>query len=228
MRDDRTESAILRDRLLGAGGHADAQTTRSARRSGDVGGHDVRGVAIEGDPSAVVAHGRARVGVTCRLLDVAKWHAGIERGGDERVAEGVRTDCFADPRSPSDPPDDPARSMAIEAATVATEEDRPARSLANREIDGPGSARRHRDRHGLSSLSQDGERPVPTLKSERLDVCADRFGDPQAIQREQRDERVLSRRSKSCGDKERADLIAVEADCVRLVVKARPPDVDCW
>ena len=50
--------------------------------SGEVGGDDVGGVAVEGDPGAVVAHRRARVGVRGRLLNIAQRDAGIKGGGD--------------------------------------------------------------------------------------------------------------------------------------------------
>ena len=53
--------------------------------SGDEGCDDVGGMAVEGDASAVVAHGGSRVGVACRFLDVTKGDARVEDGGDERV-----------------------------------------------------------------------------------------------------------------------------------------------
>lgn len=46
-------------------------------------------MAVEGDPSAVVTHGGAWVGVAGGFLDVAERHAGIESGGDEGVAQRV-------------------------------------------------------------------------------------------------------------------------------------------
>ncbi len=48
-----------------------AQNARSAGCAGDVGGHDVGGVPVQGDSGPVVAHGGARVGVGGRLLHVA-------------------------------------------------------------------------------------------------------------------------------------------------------------
>jgi hypothetical protein len=42
----------------------------SAGGAGEVGGDDVGGVPVEGDSSAVVAHGRARVGVRGGFLHV--------------------------------------------------------------------------------------------------------------------------------------------------------------
>jgi hypothetical protein len=52
------------------------------------------------------------------------------------------------------------------------------------------------------------------------------FGDPQPPSREQRDQRVLARCAESGRDEQGADLVAVQADGVRLVVQSRAADVD--
>jgi hypothetical protein len=57
---------------------------------GHVGGENVVGMPVEVLPCAVVAHGRAGVGVAGGDLHVAKVHAGVEHGGDEGVPEHVR------------------------------------------------------------------------------------------------------------------------------------------
>jgi hypothetical protein len=49
-------------------------------------------VPIEGDSGAVVAHCGARGDGAGGFLDVSEWDAGVERGGDERVAQGVGPD----------------------------------------------------------------------------------------------------------------------------------------
>ena len=50
--------------------------------------HDgVGGVAVQGVAGAVVADGGPWVGVAGELLHVAQGDAGVERGGDGRVAE---------------------------------------------------------------------------------------------------------------------------------------------
>jgi hypothetical protein len=51
-----------------------------ARGSGEVGGDDVGGVAVEGAAGAVVAAGLAWVGVPREVLDVPEAAAGVERG----------------------------------------------------------------------------------------------------------------------------------------------------
>jgi hypothetical protein len=66
---------------------------------------------------------------------------------------------------------------------------------------------------------------VPTLLAELLDVSAGGLGDPQPVQREQRDQRVLARRPEPGGDQQGAELVAVQRDGVRLVVHPRAADV---
>jgi hypothetical protein len=61
------------------------------------------------------------------------------------------------------------------------------------------------------------------LDTQRFDVRASGLGDPQPIQRKQRDRRVLRRRAKSGGDQQGADLVAVQPGGVRLVIQPRPP-----
>ena len=41
--------------------------------------------------------------------------------------------------------------------------------------------------HNLAALAEDGEGAVAPLQAEGLDVGADRLGDPQAVQGEERD-----------------------------------------
>lgn len=65
------------------------------------------------------------------------------------------------------------------------------------------------------------------LDAEGLDVGSDRFGHSQPVQRQQRDQCMLSRRAQPGGDKERSDLVAVQAYGVGLVIDPGPADVDC-
>jgi hypothetical protein len=63
---------------------------------------DVSGVAIERDAGSVVAHGRSVVRVAGGFLHVAERDAGVEGGGDEAVAKGVRSNSLGDPSSTGD------------------------------------------------------------------------------------------------------------------------------
>ena len=60
---------------------------------------------------------------------------------------------------------------------------------------------------------------MPAFEAERFDVGAGGFGDPQPVQREQRDQRVLGRWAEPGGDEQGADLVAVQAGGMRFVVQ---------
>ena len=114
---------------------------------------DVGGVAVEGDAGAVVAHGRARVGVAGGFLDVAQRDAGVERGGDERVAQRVRSDSLGDAGASGDAPHDPAGGVPVEPVAVRAEEDRAFAAFADGEVDSSRGARCERDGDDLAALA---------------------------------------------------------------------------
>jgi hypothetical protein len=58
-----------------------------------------------------------------------------------------------------------------------------------------------------------------------LDIGAGGLGDPQPVQREQRDQRVPGRRPEPGRRQKRAELVAVQGDGVGLVVDPRPADM---
>ena len=136
--------------------------------AGDEGGDDVGGVAVEGDPGPVVAHGGAGVGVAGGFLHVAQRDPGVERGGDERVAQRVRSDPLGDPGAAGDPAHDPAGGVAVEPAAVGGEEDRSFAAFADGQVDGAGGAGRERDGDDLAALAQDGEGAVAAFEAERV------------------------------------------------------------
>jgi hypothetical protein len=55
--------------------------------SGEVGGDDVGGVAVEGAAGAVVAAGLARVGVPGEVLHISQAAPRLEGGGDRRLTQ---------------------------------------------------------------------------------------------------------------------------------------------
>jgi len=87
-------------------------------RPGYVSGDDVGGVPIEADPSPVIAHGRPRVSVRSRFLNIAERYAGIESGSDEGVAQRVRADRLVDPGATCDPSHDAASGVTVEAPAI--------------------------------------------------------------------------------------------------------------
>jgi hypothetical protein len=142
-------------------------------------------------------------------LHVAQRHPGIQGGGDERVPESVGRDGLGDLGAAGDLADDPPGAVPVEPAPVRGQERWPAGALADGQVDCPGGAWRERDGDDLAALAGDGQRPVPALQSQVLDVGAGGFGDPQPVQREQGDQRMLCRRPEPGGDQQGAELVAV-------------------
>jgi hypothetical protein len=75
------------------------------------------------------------------------------------------------------------------------------------------------------ALAEHRECAVAAFESERFDVGAERFGHAQAVDREQRHERVLAGRGEAGCDEQRADLVAIQADGMGLVVEPRATNV---
>ena len=86
-------------------------------------------------------------------MNVAQWDAGVERSGDERVSERVRSDGFGDPSAARNLADDPPGAMAVQAAPVSGEEDGTVAAFPSGQIDCPGGAGRERDGDDLAALA---------------------------------------------------------------------------
>ena len=117
--------------------------------------------------------------------------------------------------------------VAIEPIAVGAAKIGSFTAFTDGEIDGAGGAGRQRDRHDLAALAQDRQGAMPAFEPESFDVGAGRFGDPKPIQSQQADERVIAGAGESGSDQHGADLVAVQARGVRLVVETRTPDVHC-
>ena len=133
--------------------------------------------------------------------------------------------CLGDPGAAGDPADDPPGAVPVQPPPVGGQEDRSFGALADGQVDRPGGARRERDGDDLAALAGDGQRPVPAFEAQVLDVGAGGLRDPQPVQGEQGDQRVLGGRAEPGGDQQRAELVAVQRGGVRLVVQPRPADV---
>src|SRR5262245_13454609 len=107
-----------------------------------------------------------------------------------------------------------------------SEEERPFHALADGEVDRPRGAGCQRDGDDLAAFAGDDQSPVPTLDAQGFNVGASSFGDPQSIQRQQGDQRVLRRRAQPSSDQQRAELVAVQPSGVRVVVQPGPADID--
>jgi hypothetical protein len=58
-------------------------------------------------------------------LDIAQRYSGVERGGDEGVAQGVRADGLVDTGAAGDTSHDPARAVPVHPLPVGPQENRP-------------------------------------------------------------------------------------------------------
>ena len=115
--------------------------------------------------------------------------------------------------------------MPVHPPPVRGQEHRPFGALADGQVDRPGRARCERDGDDLVALAGDGQGPVPALQAQVLDVRADSLRDPQPVQGEQRDQRVLCRRPEPGGDQQGTELVAVQGDGMGLVVDLRAANV---
>ena len=159
------------------------------------------------------------------LLHIAQRDPGIQRGGDERVAERVRCDGLGDPGAAGDAADDPSGAVPVQPPAVRGQEHRPFGALADGQVDRSGGPRCERDGDDLAALAGDGQGPVPAFQAQVLDVRAGRLRDPQPVQGQQRDQGVLAGSREPGGDQQGAELVAVQGHGMGLVVDRRPADV---
>ncbi len=66
---------------------------------------------------------------------------------------------------------------------------------------------------------------MPALQAQVLDVSAGGLRDPQPVQREQRDQRMLGRRAEPGCHQQRAELVAVQGGGMGLIIQAGTADV---
>jgi len=141
------------------------------------------------------------------FLHVAQRDPGVQSSRDEGVPERIGRDGLADPGTARDLADDPPGAVPVQPPPVRSQEHRPAGTLADGQVNRPGGARCQRDGDYLAALTGNRQRPVPALQAEVLDVRAGGLGDPQPVQGEQGDQRMLGRRAEP-GDQQSAELVA--------------------
>jgi hypothetical protein len=134
------------------------------------------------------------------------------------MPQRVGRDGLGDPGAASEFADDPPGAVPVQPPAVRSQEHWPAGAFADGEVDRPRGPRRQRDGHHLAALTGNRKRPVPAFQAQVLDVSTAGFGDPQPVQREQGDQRMLQRRAESGGDQQRAELVAVQRDSMGFVV----------
>jgi hypothetical protein len=164
-----------------------------------------------------VPHRGPGIGVRGSFLYIAERHAGIQRCGDERVPQGMRANLLSDPGTAGHLADDPPGAMTVQPPAAGSEEDGSLAALAGRQVNRPRGPRRERDRHDLAALAGDHQGPVAPLDAQCFDIRAGSLGDPQPVEGQQRDQRVLGGRPEPRGDQQRAELVAVQSGRVRLM-----------
>ena len=66
---------------------------------------------------------------------------------------------------------------------------------------------------------------MPAFEAQGLDIGAGGFGDAEPVESQQGDQRMLGGRAEPRGDQQSAELVAVQADGVRLIVQPGTADV---
>jgi hypothetical protein len=160
------------------------------------------------------------VGVAGGFLYVAQRDAGVERGGDERVPQGVGTDLLVQSGPASDPAHDTRRAVAVHALAVGAQENRSVEAFSDGQGDGACSTWCQGGGDNLSAVAQHGQGAVAAFDAKFVDVRAECFGDPQPVDREQGDRGVFGRCAGSGSDEQRSDLVAVRTDGVRVVIQS--------
>ena len=147
---------------------------------------------------------RWRGGRGCRGPDLvnsaceaASW---TSRSGTPASSAAVMNACrkvcgptgFADPGAAGHSPDDPGGAVPVQPLPVRAAEDRPVHALADSQVDCPRGAGRELDGDHLAALASNHQGAVTALDTQGLDVGAGGLGDPQPVERQQRDQRVLA------------------------------------
>ena len=132
---------------------------------------------------------------------------------------------LGDPGAAGHPMNDPGGAVPVQPSAIGGQEQWPAGALAGGQVDCPGGTWCERDGDDFAALADDDQGAVPAFQAQLIDVSAGGLGDPQPVQRQQRDQGVLGGWAESGGDQDGAELVAVQGGGVRLVVQPGAPDV---
>jgi hypothetical protein len=112
------------------------------------------------------------------FLDVAERDAGVERGGNKGVPEGMWSDVLGQSGAAGDPAGDSPGSVPVQPAAGGGEEDGSFAAFADGEVDRPRCPGRERDNSFLAAFAGDGQGAVAALDGQGLDVGAGRLRRP--------------------------------------------------
>jgi len=126
----------------------------------------------------------------------------------------VRADRLVDPCATGYAAHDPAGAMAVHPLAFAAQEDRPVEAFSDRKVDGAGGAGCEWDGDDLAAFAQHGQGAVPALESEFVDVGAERFGEAQPVDRQERNQGVLVGGAESRRDEQCPDFVAIQRNGV--------------
>jgi hypothetical protein len=153
---DRKSSTSRRKRrrkwvvLAGRGGH----------HLGDERRQGVGGVAVKGMPRSVIAAGRARVGVSSGILDVAQRDPSVQCERHHRVPQAVRGDVLSQPGPSSQPRHDRCSVVAVQPASAVRDQQRAIGAAAERRTDCADGLRGQRHQRALAALANHREDPI--------------------------------------------------------------------
>lgn len=101
--------------------------------------------------------------------------------------------------------------MTVDPLTRVVYEDRALEPFTDCEVEGPSDPRRQWHGDDLAAFAGHSQGAVTSLQSQRVDVGAERLGDAQPIQCQQRHQGVISWRGQPRGDEQRSELVAIQA-----------------
>ena len=193
--------------------------------SSDKGRHDIGCVPVKASPRSVVAHSGSGIRVACCFLDIAKRDARVERSGDEGVAKAVWRDALVDPSSFYEAFDYSIGAVPVHPAALDAKEDRANGALPDVEIEGSAGSRGDGNRDVLAAFADNRQRAMASLGRQIANIGIEHFRDPQAVQRQQRDEGTVSEITQTSLYQQRSEFVAIQAQSSRLGVDFVPANI---
>jgi hypothetical protein len=176
-------------------------------------------------PRVVIAHGGPRVGVRGSFLHISERNACIECGGDGRVSQGVRSYVLGDPGPAGRPADDPGGRAGPAVSRQAARKIGPsvrspmARSMARAVRGASGIVTTLPPLRVITRVRWPRSTPRASMSAP---VASD---NAQPVERQEGDQRVLGGQAEPGCDKQRAELVAVQAGGMGLIVQPGPAHV---